>query len=815
MDHFYSGLLFLIVLQQGFGHDSPDSFFPFFSKIHVVSASEPEKYDPKSAFTVTPSDTTDRLILIQDDFEQVVWPYPQDDPVQWVGDLDHFRLQSLDSATSVLRLDAPFAGYSTLYTQQSGVTGQWHFTLFQDFTPSSTNRTWFYLTSDQPLESDTKSGYALRFGENGSDKQIRLFRVDQGIPREILNVPFVLTSGGYQVRVTRDEEYYWQVEVRGLEQEEDWVRSEAVPDDLYQTSLYSGFYFTYSTTRADKFWIDQIEIRTFTARLRLESAEFRNQSQLILQFNQPVDTRLPRTILLRDSSNHEFRAETLHAEKSVLTAGFSPLSDGRYTLIVDSMQVLSGSGSMEENLYLDLRNPFYVIQASLTDAHHLIVHLSERVDLSGDIRTSILLDNQHPESLSIGVSTPSKKRSGDSLSNLNFSDAPLLNEVTTENDSENYPLRFRFQENIEYGKYLIGFNKVRDVNGWILQDSLYPVYRFYPPEYGDVQINEVLFDPLADPDDGYKDQTQYIELYNTTSYPISTEGLYYHKGADETGFTRAFTLICDHCSRYAPQGVIPPNGYVLLYPEPEETEFELSRLGMYILAMREFIIKEAGYWPFPILGKIEPPTLEYPATAIPLRYNAKTLSLTQSGGVLVLQKNETVLDSILYSEEWHHRALPIHKGYALERIQSTLSGLRKDNWGTSTGWIGGTPGWENSISIHSALPDFEDTWLVIRPDSFSPNNDGFEDHLLISYQLEATDYVLRIRIYDLEGRLIRAFFLGRAGRDGELLWDGRNDQGVHIQTGLYILLAEASGSDTARDLVLKLPIVVAGPARIP
>ncbi len=795
MDHFYSGLLFLIVLQQGSGHDSPGSFFSSargWESVHVQWQSKRQEW-------AQPTDTTETLFWIQDDFEESVWPYATGMPVQWIGDLDHFRLHSPDSGNTVLKLDSPFAGYSALYVKQAGTTGQWRATIHQDFTPSNTNQTWFYLMADQPLESATINGYAMRFGENGSEKRIRLFRIDNGAAKEISRIPLPLTDGGYEVRITRDADDNWFTEARSLV-EDQWIQGSRTHDSIHQVSHYTGFYFTYSTTRTDKFWVDNVDIRTFPGAFVLDSARFKNQSHLQFKFNQPVRAVAKDQILLKDSTEMQFKADSMHIDNEIMDIYFQPLPEGRYEFRLDVFKSLQGTGLSQDQIFLELKNPFNILQASIRDEHHVELRLSRPANL--DVRSS-------PVNL-----TKSYPRQSDQPPLVFLSDRHS-NSESTEIRGDN-PLQIRYEEPIGFGKYLLRFHQIIDEDGWILRDSLYPVYRYYPPEFGALQMNEVLFNPLSDPDDGYVDQTQYLELHNTTPYPISAKGLFYHKGSDETGAIRPFRLTCDECSTFSPHGVIPPNGYVLIYPESESTGFKSSRLGHYLESVRKDIVQDAGKWPFYSLNPIEEiGSYDYPFMTLALRYQAKTLSLANSGSLLILQNEQTILDSIYYSQEWHHRALPVLRGYALERIQSGLSGLRKDNWGTSASRSGGTPGWENSIHTQISNPLFEANWIVASPNPFSPNDDGFEDHLQISYQLDVTDYALRVRVFDIEGRFVRSLFLGRAGTKGVFLWDGRNEQGLRIPVGLYLILAEATGSETARDLVVKLPLVVAGATRIP
>ena len=61
-----------------------------------------------------------------------------------------------------------------------------------------------------------------------------------------------------------------------------------------------------------------------------------------------------------------------------------------------------------------------------------------------------------------------------------------------------------------------------------------------------------------------------------------------------------------------------------------------------------------------------------------------------------------------------------------------------------------------------------------------------------------------IRIFDVNGRLIRVLINGKEYGNGawEETWDGRNDGGVQVQSGVYLCVYEASGKRMSSKLVL-------------
>jgi flagellar hook assembly protein FlgD len=69
--------------------------------------------------------------------------------------------------------------------------------------------------------------------------------------------------------------------------------------------------------------------------------------------------------------------------------------------------------------------------------------------------------------------------------------------------------------------------------------------------------------------------------------------------------------------------------------------------------------------------------------------------------------------------------------------------------------------------------------------------------------------LLRIRVYDARGRLVRRLEDARlAGPTGELLWNGRDDAGNRVRVGIYVVLFEAVNARGGTALVEKKPVVV-------
>lgn len=79
--------------------------------------------------------------------------------------------------------------------------------------------------------------------------------------------------------------------------------------------------------------------------------------------------------------------------------------------------------------------------------------------------------------------------------------------------------------------------------------------------------------------------------------------------------------------------------------------------------------------------------------------------------------------------------------------------------------------------------------LAFDSESFTPNEDGINDQLRLSFDLLKVDAVPQIVIHDLAGRRIRAL-PGQPGKSQAYLWDGRTEGGDLATPGLYIILVK-------------------------
>lgn len=324
--------------------------------------------------------------------------------------------------------------------------------------------------------------------------------------------------------------------------------------------------------------------------------------------------------------------------------------------------------------------------------------------------------------------------------------------------------------------YTLSVQNLSDVKGNITVSASVPVSGSLKP--GSVVINEIMYNPLSDPDDNRPDQSEYIELRNRSESAVSLEGFILHDAPDENGNVRPL-LPVNAASKW-----IPPNGILLVYPDTSAT-FARSRTAIFFGLENDL------------------------STAQTVRIDRNSLSLASTADAIYLADSTgTTVDSVYYDEDWQNPNLPDTRGIALERINPAGPGNDESNWSSSISDKGGTPGRENTIY---QTPGTRQDKIGIRfdPNPFSPDDDGFEDHLFINYKLDQADYLLKVRIFDRYGRQVRKLADGQpSGFDGSLIWDGRTDGGTKNRIGIYIVLFEAYNSSSGKNRTFKEVVVL-------
>lgn len=264
-----------------------------------------------------------------------------------------------------------------------------------------------------------------------------------------------------------------------------------------------------------------------------------------------------------------------------------------------------------------------------------------------------------------------------------------------------------------------------------------------------VIINEV----LANEPSSYT-KLEWVELYNTDSISHDLGGWAFACKEDTTSIP--------------PNTIIPANGFLILTRKllsnpPDSVSFE----GWWG--------NRSGVWG-------DSPEENYPALQA-------EMGLTNSGGTVTLIDPDKNIETFTWDQD-------CGDGISLERVSP-----EQDVWLCCSGVNRSTPGMKNSVSI--TYSDHID--LHMEPNPFSPDGDGYQDEVAFRYTLPMTSE-LTLRIFDIQGRLIKTIFDSQPQTSGEITWDGRDNDNRFVRVGIYIVLAEVKGNSHK---VKKMTLVVA------
>ena len=117
---------------------------------------------------------------------------------------------------------------------------------------------------------------------------------------------------------------------------------------------------------------------------------------------------------------------------------------------------------------------------------------------------------------------------------------------------------------------------------------------------------------------------------------------------------------------------------------------------------------------------------------------------------------------------------------------------------------------QRSLSVDIPLSLGDPLLVNVRasPKPFSPNGDGVNDVTRIQYDLSRLigAVPLKVKIFDLGGRLVRIFEQQQGGGGFAVEWDGRNDDGELLSPGIYLykvnLDSDAGGEEVVRSIEL-------------
>ncbi len=261
-----------------------------------------------------------------------------------------------------------------------------------------------------------------------------------------------------------------------------------------------------------------------------------------------------------------------------------------------------------------------------------------------------------------------------------------------------------------------------------------------PVEPGDVVINEVLYDPIGTGSD-------FVELYNRSSKTLSLAGWKLGNVSDGA--------VDDVLTITGASFLLLPGAYALI------CESTANIVSNYPQSRTERFVE----------------------TDLPSYNNGE-------GGVVLQAPDGTQLDRFDYTDDLHFALVNETEGYSLERVDPDRPSDDPTNWHTASDVAGkATPGSMNSQFSEAPSASGE---MTIEPAIFSPDQDGYQDLLTITYRFEQPGFIGSIVIYDIAGREVRRLMENQLlGAVGAISWDGILDGGSKGRMGPYIVVLEA------------------------
>jgi hypothetical protein len=302
-------------------------------------------------------------------------------------------------------------------------------------------------------------------------------------------------------------------------------------------------------------------------------------------------------------------------------------------------------------------------------------------------------------------------------------------------------MTIQFNENL-VGSQLYNFTLGPIADCWLNQTTRNGTFILPElPQKGDVVINEILQNPLTGGQD-------WIELCNNSSKVVNLKDWEFANFDNDT--IDNFKIIPNNY-------LLPPNDYVVI---GKDSNF----------------VKQN--YPFSITGKF---------------LYAELPSYNIDSGTVYLIYNSEIIDKVSYLDSWHFGLLDNTDGVSLERIDPDGESSSQYNWHSAAEDVDfATPGRVNS-QYRPAVSNGE---VTFSSDIFSPDNDGYQDVLQITYTLTNSGTLGKAQIFDDRGRLVRTLFTNELlGTSGTFTWDGLTDQQVKASIGVYVLVFEVFSTD--------------------
>ena len=320
-----------------------------------------------------------------------------------------------------------------------------------------------------------------------------------------------------------------------------------------------------------------------------------------------------------------------------------------------------------------------------------------------------------------------------------------------------------FSKDFEKGKiYTVDALNIKDMSGNVLENSQKQIGIIEKIDFGDLIINEILFEPADN-------IPEYFEIYNNSAKVLNLSRISFGTRKSDGSFTPS--------NFFPSKTLLLPHQYLALTTNADtiRTTYNVPDTAN---------ILNSGKW--------------------------STLNNTSASLLLTNASGDSIFDEVNYDVKWHHPLIKNTEGVSLERINPLLPSLNLESWHSASSETHyGTPGYRNSQFREMTAENKTDKWIWAEPESFTPDNDGIEDVCFIKYKTETNGFTMNVGIFNAAGVKVKQLVSNQLlSSEGFIIWDGRNDKGQNVNPGIYLLYIESINTDSGVKKTEKIPVVV-------
>lgn len=810
----------------------------------------------------------------------------------WLGDVDNFMVNS----SFQLQLNASVAGkvYLSVPVQLFEDDMEWRFWIRENFAPSDNNHAKFYLMADRQNLLDTGlCGYYLRFGENGSNDAVRLFRQQGNTHALLYNATdgAIASSFNICVKVIRTIAGEWilycsENGLTSLKEE-----SRCIDTILYSMN-YAGITCQYTTTNRNNFYFDDIycgNIYVDTVPPIITNVDVNQQTknEIIITFDEDVDSvsalnkmnyLIDNTVGNPDSvyfSQNNFSRIHLNYINALsvnvpLTLSIGNIVDLSGNLMKDTVFdfFLYQSKSFDVVISEIMAKPSPMIK--LPDAEYL--ELYNRMDYPIDLTNWQLQAGNNLRTLSNVIINPHEYLIVTAAANASlfedYGNVASVSKMQLTDGGQTVSLLDNNGEKIHFVSYSDSWheNAIKKIGGWSLEmidtdnvceeennwksshnnsggtpgmknsvarnnpDIVSPALRLVASENEDeitVYFSEIMLPEKLRDKNAYSlshslkvDSVLFLGAdFRSTRLKLSAslqEGTIYTFTLVDMFSDCAGNIITINSSVDFSYAVHPHINDVIINeilfnPKDAGVDFvEIYNRSEKIIDLRYLrlssykndgsidtgkLVSSIGEQLFPKQYKLlstnskivqQQYNCPYPETFIEL---SSFPSYGNTSGTVILLCRDNVVDLFTYNKNMHYPLLRSNSGVSLERIHFDRKTQDEFNWHSAASTVGfATPGYRNSSYSENSE---QTACFEVYPEIFSPDNDGYNDFVNLSYSFPIAGYRASVFIYNASGIMVRKLINNQLlETEGYFTWDGVIDGNTKAAVGTYIFLIQ-------------------------